>query len=254
MPFAYFNSQPIYFELEGNPHATPMVLLHGFLGSSESWRDVNYVRTLQPHFQIILIDLPGYGKSYKPHQPPEYELINRCNAVIAVLNHLNITKAHFFGFSMGGRICYGLAKYYPNYCKSIIIGAMSPYGNMPVDLDHRITMLQNGMHTVLAEYELANGKLPKNVAQRILTNDPQALIADTIETKNWKGIDDLSSINTKILLFIGDQDPFLNEVKQAASELPRASIIIMPSTNHYQSFVRRHLIQIHISRFLNKPF
>ena len=41
----------------------PLVLVHGFLGSSEMWRpQINFFKD---HFRVITPDLPGFGKSNK---------------------------------------------------------------------------------------------------------------------------------------------------------------------------------------------
>jgi len=39
---------------------TPLVFLHGFMGSLENWNPIK----LQFNIPIILIDLPGHGKSH----------------------------------------------------------------------------------------------------------------------------------------------------------------------------------------------
>ena len=60
--------QDIFIEDEGN--GTPLVLVHGFLGSSEMW-------TLQTdffkrNFRVLAPALPGFGKSHK---------VNSCNSI-----------------------------------------------------------------------------------------------------------------------------------------------------------------------------
>ena len=38
-----------------------LVLVHGYLGSSEMWRD--QIECFSEHFDVIAPDLPGFGKS-----------------------------------------------------------------------------------------------------------------------------------------------------------------------------------------------
>ena len=41
----------------------PLVLVHGFLGSSKMWEpQINFFKS---HFRVITPDLPGFGKSNK---------------------------------------------------------------------------------------------------------------------------------------------------------------------------------------------
>jgi len=51
--------QEIYIEDTGTGY--PLVLVHGFLGSSEMWEpQINY---LSKYFRVITPNLPGFGKS-----------------------------------------------------------------------------------------------------------------------------------------------------------------------------------------------
>lgn len=53
----------IRYRVEGN--GTPLVLLHGFTDSSETWYELGYVHALQPKHRLILIDSRGHGQSGK---------------------------------------------------------------------------------------------------------------------------------------------------------------------------------------------
>ena len=50
----------IRYRVEGN--GTPLVLLHGFTDSSETWYELGYVHALQPKHRLILIDSRGHGQ------------------------------------------------------------------------------------------------------------------------------------------------------------------------------------------------
>ncbi len=49
------------------------------------------------------------------------------NDVTSVLDHLGIDKAHYLGYSMGGRIGFGIAQHAPERVNSLMIGGMHPY-------------------------------------------------------------------------------------------------------------------------------
>ena len=165
MPFAYNGEHPIFYQTEGQ--GEPLVLLHGFLNDHLIWYDLSYVKSLKQDYMLILIDLRGYGQSYKPHDPDEYFLTHRVNDVVAVLDDLKVRKAHIMGYSMGGRVAFGFAKYAIERVKSLIIGGMSPFGNMLVNLNQRIELLKGGMEGSVINYEEQYGKLPEKVKQRI---------------------------------------------------------------------------------------
>jgi pimeloyl-ACP methyl ester carboxylesterase len=80
------------------------------------------VDALKTAYQLILIDARGHGASDKPHDPNAYGLQWMVNDVLAVLDHLQLPQANFWGYSMGGWIGFGLAKYAPERVYSLIIG------------------------------------------------------------------------------------------------------------------------------------
>lgn len=251
MPFTYNGEHPVFYQTEGKGEA--LVLLHGFLNDHLIWYDLSYVKTLKNDYMLILVDLRGYGQSYKPHDPDEYYLTHRVKDVVAVLDDLKVRKAHIMGYSMGGRVAFGFAKYANDRVKSLIIGGMSPFGNMPVDLNLRIEMLKNGMEVSVVNYEQQYGKLPVNVRQRILQNDHKALTADTIDTRDWNGVAEiLPKMTMPVFYFCGENDYFYEETAQAAKLIPQVKYVSIPNANHQQAYVKKRLILPQIVEFLEK--
>ncbi len=95
----------IYYTVKGS--GIPLVLIHGFPNDSRAWD--NIVPELEQHFQLILVDLPGAGQS-KHLFKEALNMDDMGNAVIEVLDYLNIPKAHFAGHSMGGYTCINIAQ------------------------------------------------------------------------------------------------------------------------------------------------
>ena len=42
---------------------TPLVLVHGFLGSSKTWKP--QIKFFQKNFRVLVPDLPGFGQNNK---------------------------------------------------------------------------------------------------------------------------------------------------------------------------------------------
>lgn len=93
----------------------------------EDWQSYGYVQALKDDYRLILIDHRGHGGSDKPHDPGSYNPRSIASDKVAVLDDLNIHKAHYFGYSMGGLIGFVVAKYAPERFNSFIIGASHPY-------------------------------------------------------------------------------------------------------------------------------
>jgi pimeloyl-ACP methyl ester carboxylesterase len=112
MPYAENRGVRIYYEVEGE--GSPLVLVHGFTDGLEGWREYGYAAELKKEHRLVLIDARGHGRSDKPHDPEAAAGLERRPAdVVAVLDDLGIDRAHYFGYSLGGWIGFGLAKYAP---------------------------------------------------------------------------------------------------------------------------------------------
>ncbi|MFB1002755.1 MAG: alpha/beta fold hydrolase, partial [Bacteroidia bacterium] len=78
-----------------------VTFIHGAGGSSSIW--YKQVRAFQKHYNVLLIDLRGHGKSKKPiyEKLKRYRFDNIGDEVIEVLDHLEIKTTHWVGISLG---------------------------------------------------------------------------------------------------------------------------------------------------------
>ncbi|WP_322907790.1 alpha/beta fold hydrolase [Paenibacillus sp. SGZ-1009] len=83
----------------------PLVLLHGFLGSSAYWDEL--VPLLSAHYRCITPDLRGHGRSLAPEG--SYRIEQMADDVIRLLDHLELPSATVLGHSMGGYVTLALA-------------------------------------------------------------------------------------------------------------------------------------------------
>ena len=90
----------IHYEIEGS--GPPLILQHGWSNSLEYWRDFGYTEILKQDYKLILVDARGHGKSDIPNDPKAYDTSVMAEDIIAILDHLQIDKAHYLGYSMGG--------------------------------------------------------------------------------------------------------------------------------------------------------
>lgn len=111
MPYAVNQGVRIHYQIEGD--GQPLVLQHGFTDSLETWYEVGYVEGLKAQYCLILIDASGHGASDKPHEPDAYGREQNVDDITSVLDDLDIPRAHYFGYSMGGRIGFATARRAP---------------------------------------------------------------------------------------------------------------------------------------------
>jgi pimeloyl-ACP methyl ester carboxylesterase len=82
------------------------------------------VRAFQKHFNVLLIDLRGHGKSKKPiyEKLKRYQFDNIGDEVIEVLNHLKIEATHWVGISLGTIVIREITERFPDRTHSMIMG------------------------------------------------------------------------------------------------------------------------------------
>jgi pimeloyl-ACP methyl ester carboxylesterase len=90
--------------------------IHGWAGNMDIWRE--QVPALAPEARLILIDLPGHGKSDKPQTA--YTMDFFANAVQAVLREARVNKAAFVVHSMGGAVMCRVYERAPEKFASVI--------------------------------------------------------------------------------------------------------------------------------------
>jgi pimeloyl-[acyl-carrier protein] methyl ester esterase len=106
----------LYFKRIGQ--GPTLVLLHGWGWSSEIWGPL--IPQLSQRFQLVLIDLPGFGKS--PLCVTDYSF----ETIAPTLFECVPEKAIWLGWSLGGMLAWWLAINFPEKISKIITVAASP--------------------------------------------------------------------------------------------------------------------------------
>ncbi len=119
MPYAKVNGIRIYYEIYGEGY--PLLLIGGLGSQIQSW--AVQIPIYSEHFQVVVFDNRGAGKSDKPDIPYTTELMADDAAML--LDMLGIESTHVAGKSMGGMIGQWLAIKYPQKVKRLVLGCTS---------------------------------------------------------------------------------------------------------------------------------
>ena len=252
MPYVDNLGVKIHYHVEGN--GPSVVIQHGLTGSLKNWYAYGLVEKLQKDYRLILVDARGHGLSDKPHDPQDYDLKLRVNDILAVIDDLGVDKAHYLGYSMGGRIGFGIVKYALDRFRSFVIGGMgADVANTDVPPESRIELLRKGMDAYVADAESKEGPMESGRRERLLDNDPEALIAATIAPMGTDGVEALlPGLSIPFMLYCGDRDGFFPASKAASEAIPGAEFVTLQGMDHGQASRDGDLILPHISRFLEK--
>lgn len=255
MPFADNGGIRIFYESEGV--GSPLVLHHGLTGTHENWtKYVNYVEVLKDKYQLILMDARGHGRSDKPHVPELYGMEYMVGDVTAVLDELGIDEAHFWGYSMGGRIGLAAGKYAPDRFSSLIIGGnglseKDSEGEME-ELKGYIRSFEQGTDAVIDVLERGRGSpLEDWEREKWMNADLDALIAYCSNYENIGMADYLPTLTIPCLLYAGAEDTYPHSTAKACAEIMQNALFVsLPGLNHMGAFRSRDQVLPHVLKFL----
>ena len=102
-----------------------VVLVHGFGGSLENWRE-NHAALAAAGRTVAALDLPGHGESSTDVGSGSLEEL--ATAVLAFIDATGLDRAHLVGHSMGAAICLVLADRVPQRVRSLALVAPAGVG------------------------------------------------------------------------------------------------------------------------------
>ncbi|WP_433682201.1 4,5:9,10-diseco-3-hydroxy-5,9,17-trioxoandrosta-1(10),2-diene-4-oate hydrolase [Nocardia sp. CA-119907] len=117
----------LHYHEAGVGNGPTIVLLHGGGPGASSWS--NFARNipeLARDFHVLAVDQPGFGRSDKPTDHPQY-FVHSASALRDLLDALDITgRVHLLGNSLGGGTAVRFALDYPDRAGKLVL--MGPGG------------------------------------------------------------------------------------------------------------------------------
>ena len=247
MPYADNKGIHIHYKTEGE--GPPLVLQHASLATMENWYDYGYVSALKNDYRLVLLDARGHGGSDKPDTPDAYELEKRVGDIVADLDDLGIAKAHFFGYSMGGWIGFGVARYAPERFRSLIIGGQHPYAQ---DMDGLRQFVQygveNGPEAFVAMWERELGALSSEARERMLAYDYATHVVIAQDRESLEAV--LPTIRIPCMLYVGEMDEAYTLAKKCAKQIANVTFVTLPGLDHIGAIMQIDQVLPHVKRFL----
>jgi pimeloyl-ACP methyl ester carboxylesterase len=129
--YILFNGGKIYYSDSGQGET--IVLLHGYLESSEIWE--GFAKKLAKKFRVISIDLPGHGLSKVYGDCHTMEFL--ASSVKGLLDCLQIKKVFLIGHSLGGYITMAFVELYPEVLRGYCLFHSHPFADSSETLEKR---------------------------------------------------------------------------------------------------------------------
>ncbi|HNP73583.1 MAG TPA: alpha/beta fold hydrolase [Kouleothrix sp.] len=227
---AYGHTQPIarrarvgaasiYYETHGS--GAPLVLLHGFSGSTRWWG--RNVAALARQFQVYIPDLAGFGQS---RSAVPFELADAARHVARWMDQAGLERASMVGHSMGGLIAAELAADAPERVARLVLVDSAGLGFDASDVPPVSELLPALRYLPTAFIPPLLGDM-RRAGLRTLVRASRALATYDIRAK-------LAAIRAPALIVWGRYDPMIPLAvgRALARELPHARLAVIDAAGH----------------------
>jgi len=215
----------------------PLLILHGWGGSSGSWIEVQKILA-NNRFKVIVLDLPGFGKSISP--PVPWSVKDYSNFVLKFIEKIGLEKIILMGHSFGGRIAIKFSNLYPEKLKNLILCSsagikhsltlgqkiilnLSLFGNFLFSkklLKRFKDVARNIFYSFLRKKDYAKAKgMMKETFQKVVAEDLRT---------------ELPEIKTRTLIIWGQKDKAvpLKDAYLMKEKIPQSTLEILSKTGH----------------------
>lgn len=258
----------VSYHVESFGDGEPLLLLHGFTGSVETWKPfLPYWRD----YRLILVDVIGHGRTDSPTDPARYEIEKVAADLEEILRHLHLQDAHVLGYSMGGRLALTFAILYPHRVRTLILESSSPGLKTMQERWERIErdealaeeIERYGIKKFVEKWEniplfASQKRLPLSVRQQIrterLSNNEKGL-ANSLRGMGtgrqpswWKR---LSEVSIPTLLLCGEWDQkFCRIAEEMKKYLPNYEMVKVAQAGHAIHVEQREIFAKIVSEFI----
>jgi pimeloyl-ACP methyl ester carboxylesterase len=257
----------LYVEETGD--GPPVLFLHEFAGDHHSWEP--QVRALSRRYRCIAYNARGYPPSDVPEDPAAYSQARAVEDAIAVLDALDIERAHVVGLSMGGFASLHLGLRHPGRARSLVVAGVG-YGAQPerqqafreesgVIAD---AFANEGAAEVTKRYAVGPARVqfqnkdPRGWAEwaaRLAGHDAQGSAhtmrgVQAARPSLYDLTDELRALEVPTLLIAGDEDEgCLEPSLMLKRTIPTAGLALLPRTGHTCNLEEPELFNRLLDRF-----
>lgn len=213
-----FDGSKIYYEVRGK--GKPILLIHGFIANSTSWKKgALYPDLLKAGYKVIILDMRGNGRSDKPHDSTAYDNDAEAKDIMLLMDHLQIANYSAVGYSRGSIITARLLVLDKRVSTAVMGGMGTDFTNP--EWPRRIMFYHAMMGDSIPELKGA----VDYVKQQHLDQLALAYLQRSQPSTSKKT---LANIKQKILVISGDKDSDNGSAADLARLLPNADIATVP--------------------------
>lgn len=230
----------LHYETLGARNRPALILLHA-LGSSLAMWDAQ-AAALAAHFHVVRYSIRGHGESVIDAFC-ELDLDALARDALALLDELNITRAHWCGLSIGGMTAMWAAIHAPGRVERLVVASAVPHMPPRETWDERIeAALDTGLapfaepameRWFTSRYRLGNGAEIDRMRSIFVHTQPEAYAACCAAVRDMDLRESLPRIRQPTLLISGDRDAAASPEKMRAMHeaLAGSTFAVLPAAH-----------------------
>jgi pimeloyl-ACP methyl ester carboxylesterase len=245
-------------------HGPPLVLLHGGMDDSRSWR--RQIDGLADEFTVLAWDAPGCGRS--SDVPESWRMPDYADALASWLHSIGTEHPHILGLSWGSSVALELYRRHPQVPRSLILA--SAYAGWAGSLPSEEAAAR--LESVLAAADLPREELLKgwpgvfsSRASSDLRQELIAIWADNAGSRNPGGYramahsmaeadlrDVLPRIQVPTLLLYGELDERspLKVANELHARIPSSRLVVIEGVGHLANVEAPDEFNAHVRQFI----
>jgi pimeloyl-ACP methyl ester carboxylesterase len=224
--FRSFDGQSIYFEIRGNGY--PIVFLHGFMNTGDSWKKTAVYRDLLAQGRMVITpDMRGNGRSAKPHEDTSYNRDAEARDIIGLLDSLGISHYDLVGYSRGSIIAARLLVTDSRRVERAVLGGMGTDFTNP-----------QWPRRILFYHALRGDSVPELAGMLAYVRKAgldQVALALLQKEQPSTSLQALRGVKIPVLVICGDQDLDNGSGKDLAAALGKGQFASVPG-NHNEAW------------------
>jgi 3-oxoadipate enol-lactonase len=238
------------------PERPAVLLLHGLNSSRRHW--FNQLPRFSTTHRVVAWDLRGHGESGKP--PAGYRVVDFAADALALMDALEIDRAHVVAASAAGLVGLHLAATEPERVTSLTLVGSSSHTLPDVDPDAiergvRALGVEGFFRTFVRQQTFApapDEQLVELVMRIIAQDPPEILLQRLREISDYDARAELSRIRCPTLIVTGECDgttpPAISESMRTS--IPASQLCVLPNVGHLPHLEAPDIFNPILARFL----
>ena len=205
--------EPFRVEIEG-PADAPVLMISNSLGTNLHMWD-GQMAAFAKHFRVVRYDSRGHGESTAP--PGPYSLDQLGRDAVAILDALDIKKAHWLGLSKGGMVGQWMLTHAPQRIGRAVLANTSAHMGMPDGWNDRMRIVrEQGMAAITdgvidrwftKTFQKARPDEIDRIRAMLRATPPQGYMGCMSAIRDMDQREAIRAVTNPVLVIIGSQDP-----------------------------------------------